>query len=95
MLTICNTGSLATAGYGTALGMVRSVAARCVCALVSWRWKRAGLAAGILMVAHTCLSAAIPVAAVLTPHPESIFGAGTASRCAMPARPGRTTRARG
>ena len=28
MLTICNTGSLATAGYGTALGVVRSVAAR-------------------------------------------------------------------
>ena len=25
MLTICNTGSLATAGYGTALGVVRSL----------------------------------------------------------------------
>jgi methylthioribose-1-phosphate isomerase len=25
VLTICNTGSLATAGYGTALGVVRSL----------------------------------------------------------------------
>ncbi len=28
ILTICNTGSLATAGYGTALGVIRALLAR-------------------------------------------------------------------
>ncbi len=82
VLTICNTGSLATGGHGTALGMVRSALAAGV-ALHVFALETRPYLQGARLTAHECLEDGIPCTLITDGMAGALLATGQIGACVI------------
>ncbi len=80
ILTICNTGALATGGHGTALGMVRSAHAAGL-PLHVWALETRPYLQGARLTAWECLHDGIPATLITDGMAAALLARGTVGAC--------------